>query len=95
MDEPVLKNLWDADVPPSDPRFVLAVMVRAEQRRFRRELVTIIGLTACAVLLLALAMPAMEFTWRNSVAPYVNNFAILMMLMGVSIAVPFLMPERD
>ena len=24
MDEPVLKNLWDADVPASDPRFTLA-----------------------------------------------------------------------
>ena len=24
MDEPVLKNLWDADVPASDPRFALA-----------------------------------------------------------------------
>ena len=95
MDEPILKTLWDADVPASDPRFVLAVMARAEQRRFRRELLTIFGLAAAAVVLLALVMPAVEITWRESLAPYTSNMAILLTLMGVSVAVPFLLPARD
>jgi hypothetical protein len=95
MDEPVLKNVWDADVPASDPRFVLAVMARAEARRFRRELFTIIGLAAAAILLLALVMPTVEITWREGFAPYVSNLAILLSLMGISVAVPFLLPARD
>lgn len=95
MDEPMLKNLWDADVPASDRRFVLAVMARAEQRRFRRELATIIGLAAAAILLLALMMPEVEITWREGFAPYVSNLAILAVLMGISVAVPFLLPARD
>jgi hypothetical protein len=44
---------------------------------------------------LALVMPAVETSWRESLPPYVSNFAILIVLMGVSIAVPFLLPERD
>ena len=77
MDEPVLKNLWDADVPASDPRFVLAVMARAEQRRFRRELAMTVALTVAAIGLLALVMPSVEFTWRESLSPYFSNLAIL------------------
>jgi len=95
MDEPVLKTVWDADVPASDPRFVLAVMARAEQRRFRRELFTIIGLAAAAIGLLALVMPAVEITWRESFAPYAGNMAILLVLMTVTIVAPFLFAARD
>jgi hypothetical protein len=95
MDEPVLKNLWDADVPASDPRFVLAVMARAEQRRFRRELTTTIGLAAAAILLLALVMPAVEITWRESFAPYASNLAILAVLAAITLLLPQLFPARD
>jgi hypothetical protein len=95
MDEPVLKNLWDADVPASDPRFVLAVMARAEQRRFRRELTTTIGLAAAAILLLALVMPAVEITWRESFAPYASNLAILAVLAAITLLLPQQFPARD
>ena len=95
MDEPVLKSVWDADVPASDPRFVLAVMARAEQRRFRRELSTIIGLAAAAMLLLALVMPAVEITWHESFAPYISNLAILLALIGITLVAPFFFPLRE
>ena len=95
MDEPVLKDIWQADVPAADSRFVLAVMARAEQRRFRRELATTIGLAAAGVALLALAMPGMEFTWRESFSPYFGNLAILGVLAAVTLLVPQFLPERD
>jgi len=89
MDEPVLKNLWDADVPGSDPRFVLAVMAKIEQRRFRRELTMTVVLTAAAIALLALVVPSVEFTWRESLPPYFGNPVVLGIL-GVAI---FLIPQ--
>ena len=95
MDEPVLKNLWNADVPASDPRFVLAVMARAEQRRFRRELATILGLAALAAVLLAAMMPAVEFTWRESFAPYASNLVILAALAAATWLLPQFLPVRD
>jgi ABC-type tungstate transport system substrate-binding protein len=95
MDEPVLKDIWQADVPAADPRFVLAVMARAEQRRFRRELATTIGLAALAAVLLALVMPAMEFTWRESLSPYFGNLAILGTLVAVTLLLPQLLSTRD
>jgi hypothetical protein len=95
MDEPLLKTVWDADVPASDPRFVLAVMTRAEQRRFRRELAVTVGLTALAVALLALMMPSLEFTWRESLSPYFGNLAILGTLVGVTLLLPQILPARD
>lgn len=95
MDEPVLKTIWATDVPVSDARFVLAVMARAERRRFRRELSTTIGLTAAAIALLALVMPAVEFTWRQSFAPYASNLAILSILAAITAALPQLFPARD
>ena len=95
MDEPVLKNLWDADVPASDPRFVLAVMARAEQRRFRRELAMTVALTVAAIGLLALVMPSVEFAWRESLSPYFGNLAILGILGAVTFLVPQLWPVRD
>lgn len=93
MDEPVLKNLWDADVPASDPRFALAVMAKIEQRRFRRELAMTVALTVAAIGLLALVMPSVEFTWRE--APYFSNLAILGILGAITFLVPQLWPARD
>ena len=93
MDEPVLKNLWDADVPASDTRFVLAVMARAEQRRFRRELAMTVALTVAGIGLLALVMPSVEFTCRE--APYFSNLAILGILGAITLLVPQLWPARD
>jgi hypothetical protein len=95
MDEPVLKNIWDADVPASDPRFVLAVMARAEQRRFRRELARTLGLALCAVILLGLLAPKVEFAWHDSVAPYASNLAIFLALMGITLALPYFLPATD
>src|SRR5262245_35194876 len=95
MDEPVLKNAWQADVPAADPRFVLAVMARAEQRRFRREMATTIGLAALAAMLLALVMPGVEFTWRESFSPYLGNLAILGILAGVTVLVPQFLQARE
>jgi hypothetical protein len=95
MDEPVLKNLWDADVPASDPRFTLGVVARIEQRRFRRELATTVGLALAAMLLLALVMPALEFTWRESVISPAGNLAILAIFGALTWMLPQLFPARD
>jgi hypothetical protein len=93
MDEPVLKNLWDADVPASDPHFTVAVMARIEQRRFRRELATTVSLGAAATLLLALVMPALEFTWLESVISSAGNLAMLAIFGALML--PQLSPARD
>ena len=79
----------------SDPRFVLAVMARIERRRFRRELIVIIGLAACAVLLLGALAPMLETTWFDSFAPYASNLAILFTLMAISLTLPYFFPTRD
>lgn len=86
MDEPVLKTAWDADVPASDPGFTLAVMARIEQRRFRRELASTIGLAVTAMALLALAMPVIEITWTTSIS---SDLAIL----SVMAAATWLLPQ--
>jgi hypothetical protein len=83
-----------ADVPALDPHFVLGVMRRIEQRRFRRELVRTGALAAAAILLLALVMPKVELAM-----PQVNmaaladlaskyNIAIAAVLMIVTILLP-------
>jgi hypothetical protein len=95
MDEPVLKNSWDADVPAHDARFVLAVMARAEEHRFHRELLSTVGLAALAMVLLALVMPALELTWRQTFAPDVTNLGLLGMLGALTLALPQLLPARD
>lgn len=92
MDEPVLKNMWDADVPVSDPRFALAVMARIEQRRFRREMATTIGLTAAAIGLLALVMPALEIPLPANLG---SDLAILSVMAAVTWMLPQLFPARD
>ncbi len=95
MDEPVLKNLWDADVPASAPRFALAVMAKIEQRRFRRELAMTAALAGAAILLLALIMPSVEFTWHESLSPYFGNLAILGILAAVTLLLPQFLPTQD
>ena len=90
-----LKAQWAADVPASDPRFVLTVMTRIEQRRFRRELASTVGLALGAVILLGLAAPSLELVWHASIAPYVSNIAIFLALMATTLALPLLFPARD
>jgi hypothetical protein len=93
MDEQ-LKALWTADVPASDPRFAVAVMTRIEQRRFRREMAMTAGLTACAIVLLGFMAPTVASVWHDSFAPYASNAAILLTLMGVTIALPQFFPAQ-
>jgi len=97
MDEMKLTALLGpAEVPPaSDPRFVLGVMARIEQRRFRRELAATVALAACAIVLLGMIAPMLEFTWHDSFAPYVSNMALLITLVSITLAVPYFLPARD
>jgi hypothetical protein len=94
MDEN-LKAQWAADVPASDPRFVLAVMTRIEQRRFVGEVVMTAGLTVLAAGLLWWLAPTVTTTWSDSIAPYVSNVAILLSLLGITIALPQFFPARS
>ena|SRR5438132_789727 len=90
MDDATLKNLLTADVPAFDPPFAFAVMRRIEQRRFRRELAQTAGLGAFAVALLWLLAPVAEAAWQESFAPDASNVVILLALMAVSVAIPYL-----
>ena len=93
MDDAELKALLTADVPATDPRFVLGVMRHAEQRRFLRELAQTAGLAACAAVLLWLLAPFAETAWREGVQPYASNLVVLVLLMGVTVAVPYFFPR--
>jgi hypothetical protein len=93
MDEQ-LKAQWAADVPAADPRFVVAVMTRIEQRRFAREVAMTAGLAALAAGLLWWLAPVVTTAW-NDIAPYAGNAAILLSLMGVTIALPQFFPARN
>jgi hypothetical protein len=90
MNDAALKDLLTADVPASDPPFAVAVMKRIEQRRFLRELAQTAGLAVFAVTLLWLLAPMIEAAWQENFAPSYSNLMILLMLMGVSVAVPYL-----
>ena len=90
MNDAALKDLLTADVPASAPPFAVAVMKRIEQRRFLRELAQTAGLAAFAVTLLWLLAPMMEAAWQENFAPSYSNLMILLALMGVSVAVPYL-----
>ena len=94
MDDTRLTALFKADAPPAnDPRFVVAVMARIEQRRFRRELAMTVGLAACAVALLALLAPTLEAAWQGSFA-LASNAVIALMLASITLAVPYFFPAR-
>jgi hypothetical protein len=96
MDDADLTALLTADSPPAaDPRFVVAVMARIEQRRFHRELAMILSLGACAMVLLALLAPSLEIAWEGSFAPYANNLVIGLVLMTVTLVAPYFFPARD
>ena len=90
-----MSTQWAADVPASDPRFVLAVMTRIEQRRFVGEVVMTAGLTVLAAGLLWWLAPTVTTTWSDSIAPYVSNVAILLSLLGITIALPQFFPARS
>ena len=96
MDDATLKGLLAAEAPPaSDLRFVVAVMARIEQRRFRRELAMTAGLAVCAMVLLALLAPSLEIAWRENFAPYTSNVVIALMLASITLAVPYFFPARN
>ena len=90
----LLKTQCATDVPATDPRFVIAVMTRIEQRRFAREVAMTAALTALAAALLWWLVPVATTTW-NDIAPYAGNAAILLSLMGVTIALPQFFPARN
>jgi hypothetical protein len=94
MDEQ-LKAQWAADVPAADPRFVVAVMTRIEQRRFMREVAMTAALTALAAALLWWVAPIFTIAWHDDIAPYAGNAAILLSLMGITIALPQFFPARN
>jgi hypothetical protein len=95
MDDAALKDLLTADVPGSDRPFALAVMKRIEQRRFLREVAQTAGLGAAAVALLWLLAPMAETAWQENLAPYASNMVIVLVLMSVTLAVPYLFPARE
>jgi hypothetical protein len=96
MDDTKLTALLAADMPPaSDPRFVVAVMARIEQRRFRRELAMTAGLAVSAMVLAGLLAPTLEITWRENFAPYTSNVVIALMLASITLAVPYFFPARN
>jgi hypothetical protein len=96
MDDATLKSLLGAEAPPaSDPRFVVAVMARIEQRRFLRELAMTAGLAVCAMALLALLAPTVEIAWHDDFAPYTSNVVIALVLASITLAVPYFFPARN
>jgi len=98
MDEKLMaqfRSEWTAGVPNADPRFVVGVMARIEQRRFRRELATTAALAVCAAALLADLAPTLELAWEGSFAPYASNLTILLALMGATLAMPYFLPTRS
>src|SRR5471032_1624749 len=96
MDDTKLTALLGAEAPPaSDPRFVVAVMARIEQRRFRREVAMTAGLAVSAMVLAGLLAPALEITWRDSFAPYASKVAIALVLASITLAVPYFFPARN
>jgi len=97
MDDTTLTALLGAEAPPaSDPRFVVAVMARIEQRRFLRELAITAGLALCAIVLAGLLAPTLEITWHDDFAPYTSNVVIALVLASITLAVPyFFFPARN
>ncbi len=78
-----------ADAPAArDIAFEVAVMMRMEQRRYRRGMILNVALTVLATALLALTMPGLETLWQKSFAGLDNAviaailFAMLLPLQG-------------
>jgi hypothetical protein len=96
MDDMMLKALLAADMPPAqDLHFVMAVMLRAEQRRFRRELAKTAGLAIAAALLLALIAPSLGPALSGSFAPMLDNGVLATALLVLIIVVPRLFAGRN
>ena len=95
MDDTKLTALLGAEAPPaSDLRFVVAVMARIEQRRFRREVAMTAGLAVCAIVLAGLLAPSLEIAWHDDFAPYTSNVVIALVLASITLAVPYFFPAR-
>ena len=69
-------------------------MTRIEQRRFAREVAMTAALTALAAVLLWWLSPIVTSAWHDDIAPYAGNAAILLSLMGITIALPQFFPAR-
>ena len=96
MDDTTLTALLGAEAPPaSDPRFVVAVMARIEQRRFRREVAMTAGLAVSAMVLAGLLAPTLEITWHDDFAPYASNVTIALVLASITLAVPYFFAARN
>ena len=80
-----------AGVPTRDPHFVLGVMARIEQRRFRRELARTGLASGTAIILLALVMPKLEPVLSDSFAPLLNNGVIATVMLALTFGLPRLL----
>jgi hypothetical protein len=87
-----------ADVPAQDPHFLLGVMARIEQRRFRRELLLTGLLAGLGALMLGLVMPALEQAWDKSfaipahaLARFANDGVLASLLLILTFAGPMLL----
>lgn len=86
--------LLAADAPAAqDFAFQIAVMEKIEQRRYRRAMILNLGLTATAIALLALLVPAMEPVLQQVASVDSNNALIL--LIGASFVLPWWMTRRS
>ena len=95
MDDIKLVALLAVEAPPAaDPRFVVAVMARIEQRRFRHELAVTAGLALGAMVLAGLVTPSLETVWRDSFAPFASNVTIALVLASITLAAPYFFPAR-
>lgn len=91
-----LKSLLVANAPPAhDSRFALGVMRAIERRRFRRELMTAIGLAVAVALLLALLAPMLETALRQGLVQQIGNGALLTLLIAVTLVLPQMFPARN
>jgi hypothetical protein len=97
MDDPIANGFLTPDGPrPHDPHFVVAVMRRIEQRRFRREMATVAALSVIAALLLISIAPALDVAWADSFESLVNNGVMATVLLIISVvALQFAVARND
>jgi hypothetical protein len=80
MDDANLKRLLTAEaIPPRDPAFVLRVLSRIEQRRFRRGLVLNVTLAAAGAAALASVAPVLDAA-GTAMARHVNDVGLAITL---------------
>ena len=96
MDDATLAALLKQGAPPAqDWRFTLAVMARVEQRQFHRSLLRNIGLGLAALLLLAVAAPALTATYQDLAAPLSNELIAAAIVLGAMIFAWPWMAQQD